>query len=942
MSLEDTQKLIDGATVIGAGRTLGLTDDETLETKRATLRRKIDQRRKERKEREGNRGAAEQLLADMDAKFQSKGRIRRADGKVNGIRTDEDFPDPFGSWEERIYSTREGEEDRYIETRRAEEDFQTYTPDEAEMFGIKAPATGADREVDPGLLQERGNYVTLNAGKPNEARFWREGRKVTETGKRSAATRADRPAKPRLFMKPENAASSRRPDFALGSQRNIPIAPNPNSADEAIQESRRAREASKLTVENDRGRFSPAMRAENDEAAFHQSQTIARNRFGLGGKGALADENIGYIQEVRSLGTAGPAGHGFTGNYQVVTPNNANNFGVASPLTRGNQVLGYYGDVDGEMVELGEINTPGTKNALNVPEFTPGQEWVGANRPNMGSPGGMSFGMPQVNIKQEIGQFGDRMRAMGMGMEGFGNPRSIPEFEAAIKSVLARGQAAGKTFYRLDADTGKPVVVQDPGIDDVLYQMRYTANEKQALANALLQMDTALTRNVNQDRKQAFTDRRQQTLSEQPIFTGVEPEGATTPLEKIKNEKVGRGKKRESVGAALRQLNEQAVIDALEAKGQLTSETGTILPSAARQIAAAAEGREEAKRPFVAAVAGEGVPRAQFIRGQDRGKSLQQLQSQFGEEQGRIAYEVEQRYLRDEAAKASRPTIDLTAERIRASDRQGRFEAAKTAYEMELIELQEIERLMTRGAQQPGDFDLGTVMGGRPRVIPAAPAGRKLEVPAEESFPGGRKRIVFDEDEKVARHLQITDPTPKTPGSWMGGPGAGSTISAWDKNPNPVQTQPIQKATFTASIAPDPWAETAPLQSKPAINSGQTAQPTKPQLALPESASVNARARISREIQRRGPQQTDSSQFYMDLPDGPSSDASNREAQLKEETIRKIKSTGQKIGERVKDYATNDKYKTQRRIGYGGAALATILGLSNMGKDDKEEERYYG
>ena len=83
-----------------------------------------------------------------------------------------------------------------------------------------------------------------------------------------------------------------------------------------------------------------------------------------------------------------------------------------------------------------------------------------------------------------------------------------------------------------------------------------------------------------------------------------------------------------------------------------------MLPNAARDIAAAREAREDAKRPFYGAVAGEGAPRAQFIRGKDRGKSLQELQAQFGEEQGRIAFEVEQRMLQDEAAKANRPTID--------------------------------------------------------------------------------------------------------------------------------------------------------------------------------------------------------------------------------------------------------------------------------------------
>ena len=50
-SLEDTQQLIQGAELLAAGRALGLTDDETIETKRATIRRNIEQRRDRR---EGN------------------------------------------------------------------------------------------------------------------------------------------------------------------------------------------------------------------------------------------------------------------------------------------------------------------------------------------------------------------------------------------------------------------------------------------------------------------------------------------------------------------------------------------------------------------------------------------------------------------------------------------------------------------------------------------------------------------------------------------------------------------------------------------------------------------------------------------------------------------------------------------------------------------------
>jgi hypothetical protein len=854
VSLEDTQKLINGAEVIGAGRTLGMTDDETLETKRATLRRDIERRRKQRADREGNRAQAEQFLADDDASFQTKGRNRTSDQKVRGVRVDEDFPDPFGSFEERIY-----DDDGVLrETRKAEEDFQTYDADETERFGIKGESSRRRGEADPGLLQERGNYVILNRDTPQEKRYWREGRKVAQTGMRDAASRAERPAQPRYYKKPENAAGSRRPDFGKGSQRDIRIAPNANSAQEAISEARRTRETGKALVQGDSGRFSPTARAASDSKAFSEAQEIGRD-FTINGNLGIGDENIGYIQEVRSLGTAGPAGHGFTGNIQVVTPNNANNFGIASPLTREDQVVGYYGEEDGAMVQLGEINSPGTRQALNVPEFTPGQEWVVGNRPNMATPGGTSFGMPQVNIKEQIGLFGERMRGMGMGMEGFGNPRSLPEFEAAVSSILARGQQAGKTFYRFDEAAGKNVVVPQPGIDDVLYGMRYTAQEKQALANALLQLDTSLNRDVNLDRKEAFLDRRPQTLSEQPIYKGVDPV-SSTPLEKIKNEKVGRGKKRESVGASLRALNEEAVVKSLIEKGEFATEDGVMLPNAARDIQAARDARDDAKRPFYGAVAGEGAPRAQFIRGGDRGKSLQELQGQFGEEQGRIAFEVEQRALKDEERKRTAPTTDPFAAKQRAADASFEAQGRQAARDFEDVEIARLYSLIKQG---------------------------KLQVPADSEFVDPN---LFATQKQSA---VAADPTPKTPGSWMGGPGSGKVVSAWNRDPDPKPTQRIEQAPVPNSISPDPWASSASFD-----------------------------AAIGREIQRRSPQQTSNSKSYMALPDGPKS----------------------KPSEGRKRRVISDQINRTNRFKRGGAisaaALGTVLGLSTMGKD--EEERNYG
>ena len=50
------------------------------------------------------------------------------------------------------------------------------------------------------------------------------------------------------------------------------------------------------------------MRAENDEAVGHLADTIARLGYTVNGPGAMADEAIGRIGEIRRLGAAGSLG----------------------------------------------------------------------------------------------------------------------------------------------------------------------------------------------------------------------------------------------------------------------------------------------------------------------------------------------------------------------------------------------------------------------------------------------------------------------------------------------------------------------------------------------------------------------------------------------------------------------------------------------------------
>ena len=94
MTLENTQEIINGAEVLAAGRTLGLSDDETIATKMQTRRRAQRQRRQERGQREGNRAAAEQFLNQDEQEFEAKGRnLINIDDEAFAFGEDENYDD---------------------------------------------------------------------------------------------------------------------------------------------------------------------------------------------------------------------------------------------------------------------------------------------------------------------------------------------------------------------------------------------------------------------------------------------------------------------------------------------------------------------------------------------------------------------------------------------------------------------------------------------------------------------------------------------------------------------------------------------------------------------------------------------------------------------------------------------------------------------------------
>lgn len=157
-------QLIAGAAGIGAGRLLGLTDEETIATKKATLRRQQRERRAQRGQREGNRAAAEAFLAQDDAGFQQKARADlRELGLGDRARDIDDQAWAFGEDPEYDMFAPDGKDGREQKFRmkgadermRPQDDGQTYDAAERAYMGIELDA---DDINDPDVARQSGRY----------------------------------------------------------------------------------------------------------------------------------------------------------------------------------------------------------------------------------------------------------------------------------------------------------------------------------------------------------------------------------------------------------------------------------------------------------------------------------------------------------------------------------------------------------------------------------------------------------------------------------------------------------------------------------------------------------------------------------------------------------------------------------------------------------------
>ena len=104
-------------------------------------------------------------------------------------------------------------------------------------------------------------------------------------------------------------------------------------------------------------------------------------------------------------------------------------------------------------------------------------------------------GIPQVSISNELGALEDAVaRKLGVEKKGI---RSIASLQAAADAVIADARAKNRVLFNMQ--DGKRVFAENPGIGEVMWDLKIPPAQQQAIANALYQLEAGRRQNVDLD-----------------------------------------------------------------------------------------------------------------------------------------------------------------------------------------------------------------------------------------------------------------------------------------------------------------------------------------------------------------------------------------------------------------------------------------------------------
>ena len=434
--------LIKGASAAAAGRELGLSEEETL----AAVSRQY--------RRQGSKAAI---------------RARRTQ-EAEAQRTWSQKQASLGNWGDgELPGTRYEDQDELA---------AAFGEDQSDFQTFKADDRGFTEDEETGLIRRE----TFDETRGEEVRI------APQSALRDALTRLQEgPSRFGYDAFPGSADATSRLEDDL----------KPNREAEASLVSE--------LVKRDNARFSPAVRAENEEYVANIADTIARTGFTVNGPGAMADESIGRIAEIRSLGKIGETAHVVrTANDAIKGQAARRHDGVFLDPQTGDPIAIQGPQLPSVLAGDNIPNNGSSSDSLNAPQTA--QRWITETMPGFRE-GGRTFGdYPQVDITMQTTNFANRVRDYGQrngitALQGVSsNIRSVDELQKVVSFVEQQQAASGKGLTVPDPERpGKSLPAGRNTTAGVMNALGVTLGEQQQLANAMFQLDAARRSSVNQN-----------------------------------------------------------------------------------------------------------------------------------------------------------------------------------------------------------------------------------------------------------------------------------------------------------------------------------------------------------------------------------------------------------------------------------------------------------
>ncbi len=483
---DQNNKLIASAKAFDAGRTLGMSEEETLAALSRQLRRQ-------------SRADDKITMQDVERKFVQSAKTLSDPAnpaEIQGVSLREEPEiDPFGQDQGQYYEYKDGDS-QYVDQQRNRV--------------LDSMADMEDRDDMGQRIYDRYGVQLKNGVNPGD---YDELAAELETLRGTSASAGDRsPVAPQSALRDAigtlNAAEAEQSGFMSklsgvfgGGGREIPgLVGVRGELEDALRDGSVQRDAdaalSKEMVRRDNERFSGRRAGYSNVKAAMEAEDIGETMYrpsstypGMELPAVRADQTIAAI------GAANPR------QFPVAGFNDA---GIALDPATGNPIGMQGPSYQGPNTDAGA--------ALNAPMTT--RAWMVEKQPGYRE-GGRVFGdFPQVDVTGATSMFADRMRGLtvpGSDQQPFSNVspniRSVDELQRAADAIVARMPGP---FYTKEQNPDGGALIksrqQDPDIRGVLGKLRYTPAQEAELANAMYQLEVAKATEINQNGKgQYFT-----------------------------------------------------------------------------------------------------------------------------------------------------------------------------------------------------------------------------------------------------------------------------------------------------------------------------------------------------------------------------------------------------------------------------------------------------